>query len=343
MALIFGMQMLQNVFFTKNGGSRMSCSYIALVESIDVVNNISWPHLIRKHMMHGIEKSNDDYRKIDGCAFYLLPNFGCQVVNGLENNLITPLHVMSQVEKLNERIRQLQAEVDDQKQKTSVINVKLREMQKCSSEDPKEFEIVRKILEDILEQDKGKTLIEQEKDDSDPHREHEHHIHKKVNNLKYIQNNESGSHREHDPILSQPTQQNKETHVSLENKKKKEEEHQKKMEELAKENEKEEEEQKMREMLEKQRMEEEARKNQELLEQQKREEEEEKQRLLEIQQREQEEREAYLQQVECQVRKISFNWHPNKTVNLPVMEQDELEVKLQVLSLLLAVGYKTGE
>ncbi|RZC66689.1 hypothetical protein C5167_010382 [Papaver somniferum] len=72
MALIFGMQMLQNVFFTKNGGSRMSCSYIALVESIDVVNNISWPHLIRKHMMHGIEKSNDDYRKIDGCAFYLL-------------------------------------------------------------------------------------------------------------------------------------------------------------------------------------------------------------------------------------------------------------------------------
>ncbi|KAI3881496.1 hypothetical protein MKX03_035574, partial [Papaver bracteatum] len=67
-------------------------------------------------------------------------------VNGLENNLITPLHMMSQVEKLNERIRQLQAEVDDQKQKISVVNVKLREIQKCLSEDPKEFEIVRKIL-----------------------------------------------------------------------------------------------------------------------------------------------------------------------------------------------------
>ncbi|KAI3894111.1 hypothetical protein MKX03_004729, partial [Papaver bracteatum] len=93
------------------------------------------------------------------------PNFGCQVVNGLENNLITPLHVMSQVEKLSERIRQLQAEVDDQKQKTSVVNVKLREIQKCLSEDPKEFEIVRKILEDIFIQDKGHTRREQENED----------------------------------------------------------------------------------------------------------------------------------------------------------------------------------
>ncbi|RZC66691.1 hypothetical protein C5167_010376 [Papaver somniferum] len=232
------------VFFTKTGGSSMSCSYLALVKIIDVINNISWPHLIHKHMMHGIQKSNGDYRKIDGCAFYLLywyadrsnqkintrygcterfprftrwstkmisrtidtlnslkfidikENFGCQVVNGLENNLITPLHVMSQVEKLNERIRQLQAEVDDQKQKTSVINVKLREIQKCLSEDPKEFEIVRKILEDILEQDKGQTRREQENDDSDPHREQEHHIHKQVNILKYIRNSESGSHSE---------------------------------------------------------------------------------------------------------------------------------------------------
>ncbi|KAI3882061.1 hypothetical protein MKX03_006271, partial [Papaver bracteatum] len=85
------------------------------------------------------------------------PNFGCQVVNGLENNLITPLHVMSQVEKLNERIIQLQDEVDDHKQKTSVVNIKLREIQKCLSEDPEEFEIMQKILEDTFEQDKGQT------------------------------------------------------------------------------------------------------------------------------------------------------------------------------------------
>ncbi|XP_026419210.1 DDRGK domain-containing protein 1-like [Papaver somniferum] len=129
---------------------------------------------------------------------------------------------------------------------------------------------------------------------------------------------------------------------------------------------KEEEEQKKREMLEKERKEEDARKNRELLEQHKREEEE-KQRSLEIQQREQEEREAYRQQVWNrydikklvklnsfttiyrglgvnvppwlnieQVRKlyktISLEWHPDKTFNLPVREQDETAVKLRVLN-----------
>ncbi|XP_026452038.1 inner centromere protein A-like [Papaver somniferum] len=156
---------------------------------------------------------------------------------------------------------------------------------------------MRKILEDILGQDKGKSHREKENEDSDPHREQEHHIHKQENNLKDMQNSESGSHIEHDPILSQPTQQSKETHISLEDTQNEEEENKKKLEELAKEREKEEEEQKKRKMREKQRKKEEAQRNRELLEQQKREEEEKRQRSMEIQQREQEEREAYRQRV----------------------------------------------
>ncbi|KAI3871373.1 hypothetical protein MKX03_002382, partial [Papaver bracteatum] len=44
--------------------------------------------------------------------------------------------------------------------------------------------------------------------------------------------------------------------------------------------------------------------------------------------------------VKCLVIKISIEWHPDKTVKFPVMERDELEVKLKVLN---SLRYKLSE
>lgn len=60
------------VFFTRSGGWKLPCRYLVLVESIELINSISWPHLIHKHTMDSIHNSNGVCTKIDGCAFYLL-------------------------------------------------------------------------------------------------------------------------------------------------------------------------------------------------------------------------------------------------------------------------------
>ncbi|MCL7046629.1 hypothetical protein MKW94_004795 [Papaver nudicaule] len=72
LALVFGLQIVENVFFTRSGGWKLPCRYLVLVESIELINSISWPHLIHKHTMDSIHNSNGVCTKIDGCAFYLL-------------------------------------------------------------------------------------------------------------------------------------------------------------------------------------------------------------------------------------------------------------------------------
>ncbi|KAI3850635.1 hypothetical protein MKX03_009608, partial [Papaver bracteatum] len=44
--------------------------------------------------------------------------------------------------------------------------------------------------------------------------------------------------------------------------------------------------------------------------------------------------------VKCLVRIISNEWHPDKTMKFPVIEQDELEVKLKVLN---SLKYRLSE
>ncbi|MCL7039046.1 hypothetical protein MKW94_008807, partial [Papaver nudicaule] len=256
MAIILGMQIVNNVFFTKTGGSKMPCRYLVLVESIDVINSISWPHLIHTHMMDSIKKSKGDYTKINGCAFYLLywyaersnesikkrdgheksfprfarwstktisttidtfdsssfgdikPNFGSQVEDDQEKTLVTPRYVKSQVEKLTDMIRELEAEVNDGRQKLWMINVKLREILKCLSKDPDKKEVLN-ILKDILKEDKEQPHREQEKEGSNLHKEQEQTQGQPEKQQDYEedqQNSESGSHSAQDP-----PQQSKET------------------------------------------------------------------------------------------------------------------------------------
>ncbi|XP_026407024.1 uncharacterized protein LOC113302330 [Papaver somniferum] len=62
----------QTAFFTKTGNASLPCSYLVFVESVDVINRISWPHLIHKTMMDGIQTNYGDTKTITGCSFYLL-------------------------------------------------------------------------------------------------------------------------------------------------------------------------------------------------------------------------------------------------------------------------------
>ncbi|KAI3834299.1 hypothetical protein MKX03_030106 [Papaver bracteatum] len=64
--------MCQTIFFTKTGNFSLPCNYLVYVKSLDVINRISWPHLIHNSMMESIESSNGDVRRITGCTFYLL-------------------------------------------------------------------------------------------------------------------------------------------------------------------------------------------------------------------------------------------------------------------------------
>ncbi|KAI3835426.1 hypothetical protein MKX03_034516 [Papaver bracteatum] len=62
----------QTAFFTKTGNASLPCSYLVFVESVDVINRISWPHLIHKTMMDSIQTNYGDTKTITGCSFYLL-------------------------------------------------------------------------------------------------------------------------------------------------------------------------------------------------------------------------------------------------------------------------------
>ncbi|KAI3865914.1 hypothetical protein MKX03_024064 [Papaver bracteatum] len=64
--------MCQTIFFTKMGNFSLPCNYLVYVKSLDVINRISWPHLIHNSMMESIESSNGDVRRITGYTFYLL-------------------------------------------------------------------------------------------------------------------------------------------------------------------------------------------------------------------------------------------------------------------------------
>ncbi|KAI3855477.1 hypothetical protein MKW92_024080 [Papaver armeniacum] len=64
--------MCQTIFFTKTGNFSLPCSYLIYVKSLDVINRISWPHLIHNSLMESIESSKGDVKRITGCTFYLL-------------------------------------------------------------------------------------------------------------------------------------------------------------------------------------------------------------------------------------------------------------------------------
>ncbi|MCL7024115.1 hypothetical protein MKW94_029234 [Papaver nudicaule] len=64
--------MCQTVFFSKTGNFNIPCSFLVYVESLDVINRISWPHLIHKTMMESIKSSEGNVYKITGCSFFLL-------------------------------------------------------------------------------------------------------------------------------------------------------------------------------------------------------------------------------------------------------------------------------
>ncbi|KAI3921239.1 hypothetical protein MKW92_037735 [Papaver armeniacum] len=50
----------------------LPCNYLIYVKSLDVINRISWPHLIHNYLMESIESSKGDVKRITGCTFYLL-------------------------------------------------------------------------------------------------------------------------------------------------------------------------------------------------------------------------------------------------------------------------------
>ncbi|KAI3847150.1 hypothetical protein MKW92_009474 [Papaver armeniacum] len=50
----------------------LPCSYLIYVKSLDVINRISWPHIIHNSLMESIESSKGDVKRIIGCTFYLL-------------------------------------------------------------------------------------------------------------------------------------------------------------------------------------------------------------------------------------------------------------------------------
>ncbi|MCL7038187.1 hypothetical protein MKW94_021879 [Papaver nudicaule] len=156
--------MCQTIFFSKTGNFNLPCSFLVYVKSLEVINRISWPHLIHKAMMESIKSADGDVQTITGCSFYLLywfaehcslvkrredaktftPRFArwdtfkisksisglkhfpltkteaermklsrnliTDVEDGFERKLLTPVRQMSRLDKLKERVAELEKE-----------------------------------------------------------------------------------------------------------------------------------------------------------------------------------------------------------------------------------------
>ncbi|KAI3968775.1 hypothetical protein MKX01_028925 [Papaver californicum] len=62
--------MCQTIFFTRTGNSSLPCNYLVYVKNVDVINRISWPHLIHRAMMDSIESSNGGSTQVTRCSFF---------------------------------------------------------------------------------------------------------------------------------------------------------------------------------------------------------------------------------------------------------------------------------
>ncbi|KAI3974358.1 hypothetical protein MKX01_031027 [Papaver californicum] len=103
---------VSNHFFsTKTGNFSLPRNYLVFVKSIDVINRISWPHLIHNAMMENIHSSVGDVNLIIECSFYLLfekISFAHKSKIPLdwvkERKLVTPIKQQSRMEKMEIRV-----------------------------------------------------------------------------------------------------------------------------------------------------------------------------------------------------------------------------------------------